>query len=181
MYVGGWENSSSVPTQSVALAERSETSPPDLIRPLPPTPLSQARRLTPDFPESLYELLCTLQEGRRFNDQRCSFTLESENRRRRCHSEPNASKPANRGERHCGVFYLRCLRECCNSVHLFPRSDADSSRPSMKPTAVRNLQIFCKLRESVSVSFLTILKWSYTQKQPPEYRTPPRVQWKGWL
>ncbi|XP_023262897.1 G-protein-signaling modulator 1-like [Seriola lalandi dorsalis] len=56
----------------------------------------KAHRLTPDFPESLYELLCTLQEGRRLNDQRCSFRLESGMRRRRCHSEPNASKPANR-------------------------------------------------------------------------------------
>ncbi|KAG7216497.1 hypothetical protein INR49_001983 [Caranx melampygus] len=42
----------------------------------------KARRLTPDFPESLYELLCTLQEGRRLNDQRCSFRLESGMRRR---------------------------------------------------------------------------------------------------
>ncbi|XP_054638956.1 G-protein-signaling modulator 1-like [Dunckerocampus dactyliophorus] len=55
----------------------------------------KARRLTPDFPEALYELLCTLQEGRRLNDQRCSFRLES-GMRRRCHSEPNATKPANR-------------------------------------------------------------------------------------
>ncbi|CAF91498.1 unnamed protein product, partial [Tetraodon nigroviridis] len=56
----------------------------------------QAHRLTPDFPEALYELLCTLQEGRRLNDQRCSFRLESGVRRRRCHSEPNTTKPANR-------------------------------------------------------------------------------------
>ncbi|XP_051263692.1 G-protein-signaling modulator 2 [Dicentrarchus labrax] len=56
----------------------------------------KAHRLTPDFPEALYELLCTLQEGRRLNDQRCSFRLESGIRRRRCHSEPNTSKPANR-------------------------------------------------------------------------------------
>ncbi|XP_026172802.1 uncharacterized protein gpsm3 [Mastacembelus armatus] len=55
-----------------------------------------AHRLTPEFPEALYELLCTLQEGRRLNDQRCSFRLESGIRRRRCHSEPNAIKPANR-------------------------------------------------------------------------------------
>lgn len=55
-----------------------------------------ARRLTPDFPEALFELLCTFQEGRRLNDQRCSFRLESGVRRRRCHSEPNASKPVNR-------------------------------------------------------------------------------------
>ncbi|XP_040901291.1 G-protein-signaling modulator 1 [Toxotes jaculatrix] len=56
----------------------------------------KVHRLTPDFPESLYELLCTLQEGRRLNDQRCSFRLESGIRRRRCHSEPNTTKPANR-------------------------------------------------------------------------------------
>ncbi|KAL6109638.1 uncharacterized protein ACO6RY_12720 [Pungitius sinensis] len=56
----------------------------------------KAHRLTPDFPEALYELLCTLQEGRRLNDQRCSFQLEGGMRRRRCHSEPNTSKPANR-------------------------------------------------------------------------------------
>ncbi|XP_026229094.1 uncharacterized protein LOC113170971 [Anabas testudineus] len=55
-----------------------------------------AHRLTPDFPDTLYELLCTLQEGRRLNDQRCSFTLDSGVRRRRCHSEPNATKPVNR-------------------------------------------------------------------------------------
>lgn len=58
--------------------------------------LKKAHRLTPDFPEALYELLCTLQEGRRLNDQRCSFRLESGMRRRRCHSEPNTTKPATR-------------------------------------------------------------------------------------
>ncbi|XP_041843634.1 uncharacterized protein LOC121641518 [Melanotaenia boesemani] len=57
---------------------------------------TKAHRLTPDFPEALYELLCTLQEGRRLNDQRCSFRMEVEVRRRRCHSEPNTTKPANR-------------------------------------------------------------------------------------
>ncbi|XP_014829850.1 PREDICTED: G-protein-signaling modulator 1-like [Poecilia mexicana] len=56
----------------------------------------KAHRLTPDFPDSLFELLCTLQEGRRLNDQRCSFRLEGGIRRRRCHSEPNTRKPANR-------------------------------------------------------------------------------------
>ncbi|XP_074539652.1 uncharacterized protein gpsm3 [Halichoeres trimaculatus] len=57
----------------------------------------KAHRLTPDFPESLYELLCTLQEGRRLNDQRCSFSLEAGGLpRRRCHSEPNTGKPAHR-------------------------------------------------------------------------------------
>lgn len=56
----------------------------------------KAHRLTPDFPDALYELLCTLQEGRRLNDQRCSFRLEGGMRRRRCHSEPNTTKPVNR-------------------------------------------------------------------------------------
>lgn len=60
----------------------------------------KAHRLTPDFPDALYELLCTLQEGRRINDQRCSFSLDTAAaaavRRRRCHSEPNTTKPANR-------------------------------------------------------------------------------------
>lgn len=56
----------------------------------------KAHRLTPDFPDALYELLCTLTEGRRLNDQRCSFRLEGGMRRRRCHSEPNTSMPANR-------------------------------------------------------------------------------------
>uniref|UniRef100_A0A3Q2PHY3 G-protein-signaling modulator 2 n=1 Tax=Fundulus heteroclitus TaxID=8078 RepID=A0A3Q2PHY3_FUNHE len=56
----------------------------------------KAHRLTPDFPDSLFELLCTLQEGRRLNDQRCSFRLEGGFARRRCHSEPNTRKPAHR-------------------------------------------------------------------------------------
>ncbi|XP_037532453.1 G-protein-signaling modulator 1 [Nematolebias whitei] len=56
----------------------------------------KAHRLTPDFPEALFELLCTFQEGRRLNDQRCSFRLEEGMRRRRCHSEPNTRKPVNR-------------------------------------------------------------------------------------
>ncbi|KAM9851982.1 uncharacterized protein gpsm3 isoform 1-T2 [Aulostomus maculatus] len=55
----------------------------------------KAHRLTPDFPEALYELLCTFQEGRRLNDQRCSFRLES-GIRRRCHSEPNTTQPVKR-------------------------------------------------------------------------------------
>ncbi|TSK20137.1 G-protein-signaling modulator 2 [Bagarius yarrelli] len=42
-----------------------------------------------DSPEALYELLCVLQEGRRINDQRCSFTLQP---RRRCHSEPGTPR-----------------------------------------------------------------------------------------
>lgn len=56
----------------------------------------KAHRLTPDFPDALYELLCTLQEGRRLNDQRCSFTTDTAMMRRRCHSEPNTIKPSHR-------------------------------------------------------------------------------------
>ncbi|CAB1438934.1 unnamed protein product [Pleuronectes platessa] len=56
----------------------------------------EAHRLTPDFPDALYELLCTLQEGRRLNDQRCSFMLEGGLGRRRCHSVPSTTKPAHR-------------------------------------------------------------------------------------
>ncbi|CAK6958975.1 G-protein-signaling modulator 1 [Scomber scombrus] len=63
---------------------------------LKPEDTKKAHRLTPDFPDALFELLCTLQEGRRLNDQRCSFRLENGMGRRRCHSEPNATKPANR-------------------------------------------------------------------------------------
>ncbi|XP_061839060.1 uncharacterized protein [Nerophis lumbriciformis] len=63
----------------------------------------QARRLTPDFPDALYELLCTLQEGRRLNDQRCSFRLEGA-MRRRCHSEPSVLGPGDRGEGRRVIF-----------------------------------------------------------------------------
>lgn len=56
----------------------------------------KAHRLSPDFPDSLFELLCTLQEGRRLNDQRCSFIASEPRVRRRCHSEPNTTKPAPR-------------------------------------------------------------------------------------
>ncbi|CAL8339654.1 unnamed protein product [Gadus morhua 'NCC'] len=56
----------------------------------------QAQRLSPEFPEALYELLCTLQEGRRLNDQRCSFRLKPGVSRRRCQSVPSSTKPAHR-------------------------------------------------------------------------------------
>nr|XP_023657098.1 G-protein-signaling modulator 1-like [Paramormyrops kingsleyae]XP_023657099.1 G-protein-signaling modulator 1-like [Paramormyrops kingsleyae] len=66
-----------IPVKAAAVVKsRDRLSPPDAQK--------QIRRLTPDFPDSLYELLCSLQEGRRMNDQRCSFGLE-----RRCHSEPS--------------------------------------------------------------------------------------------
>lgn len=86
----------------------------------------QAHRLTPDFPDTLYELLCTLQEGRRLNDQRCSFRLESEVRRRRCHSEPNASRPANRGGgpfRSYTWLYSGKVMKQTQLLHWFPYSN----------------------------------------------------------
>lgn len=58
--------------------------------------LKKLHRLSPDFPDSLFELLCTLQEGRRLNDQRCSFSAPEPRVRRRCHSEPNTTKPGPR-------------------------------------------------------------------------------------
>lgn len=57
---------------------------------------NQAHRLSPEFPDALYELLCTLQEGRRINDQRCSFRLKAGVPRRRCLSEPNTTRPTPR-------------------------------------------------------------------------------------
>ncbi|KAK2903600.1 hypothetical protein QQF64_009240 [Cirrhinus molitorella] len=50
-------------------------------------------RISPDFPDALCELLFTLQEGRRLNDQRCSFRLEH---RRRCYSEPSTPRHSQR-------------------------------------------------------------------------------------
>ncbi|XP_051721924.1 G-protein-signaling modulator 1 [Ctenopharyngodon idella] len=52
-----------------------------------------AHRLSPDFPDALCELLFALQEGRRLNDQRCSFRLEH---RRRCYSEPSTPRHSQR-------------------------------------------------------------------------------------
>ncbi|XP_056618020.1 G-protein-signaling modulator 2 isoform X2 [Triplophysa dalaica] len=46
-----------------------------------------------DCPDALCELLYALQEGRRFNDQRCSFRLEG---RRRCYSEPSTPRHSQR-------------------------------------------------------------------------------------
>ncbi|XP_050987420.1 G-protein-signaling modulator 1 [Labeo rohita] len=50
-------------------------------------------RTSPDFPDALCELLFALQEGRRLNDQRCSFRLEH---RRRCYSEPSTPRQSQR-------------------------------------------------------------------------------------
>ncbi|XP_026139021.1 G-protein-signaling modulator 1 [Carassius auratus] len=50
-------------------------------------------RTSPDFPDALCELLFALQEGRRLNDQRCSFRLEG---RRRCYSEPGTPRHSQR-------------------------------------------------------------------------------------
>ncbi|XP_077086036.1 uncharacterized protein gpsm3 [Siphateles boraxobius] len=51
------------------------------------------KRLSTDFPDALCELLFALQEGRRLNDQRCSFRLEH---RRRCYSEPSTPRHSQR-------------------------------------------------------------------------------------
>ncbi|XP_076136951.1 uncharacterized protein gpsm3 [Alosa pseudoharengus] len=53
----------------------------------------KVNRLSSDFPDALYELLYAVQEGRRLNDQRCSFRLEP---RRRCYSEPGTPRHSNR-------------------------------------------------------------------------------------
>lgn len=86
----------------------------------------QAHRLTLEFPEALYELLCTLQEGRRLNDQRCSFSMEKGIGRRRCHSEPNASRPAPRGRnrsrvRFEGMRVMKAQLSASAPQSLFPR------------------------------------------------------------
>ncbi|XP_056099881.1 G-protein-signaling modulator 1 [Rhinichthys klamathensis goyatoka] len=54
---------------------------------------AMVHRLSPDFPDALCELLFALQEGRRLNDQRCSFRLEH---RRRCYSEPSTPRHSQR-------------------------------------------------------------------------------------
>ncbi|KAK3515821.1 hypothetical protein QTP70_034075, partial [Hemibagrus guttatus] len=84
-------------TDAVPKAEsRPDTRPSTLIPKLrtrdrlsPEDAQQKVHRLSPDSPDALYELLCALQEGRRLNDQRCSFTLQP---RRRCHSEPGAPR-----------------------------------------------------------------------------------------
>ncbi|XP_062394776.1 G-protein-signaling modulator 2 [Sardina pilchardus] len=53
----------------------------------------KVNRLSSDFPDALYELVYSVQEGRRLNDQRCSFRLEG---RRRCYSEPGTPRHSNR-------------------------------------------------------------------------------------
>ncbi|XP_063055448.1 uncharacterized protein DDB_G0284459 [Engraulis encrasicolus] len=50
----------------------------------------KVNRLSSDFPDALYEFLQKVQEGRRINDQRCSFRLEGQ--RRRCYSEPSTPR-----------------------------------------------------------------------------------------
>ncbi|MCI4391234.1 hypothetical protein PGIGA_G00131720 [Pangasianodon gigas] len=76
------KNESLADTQpSAKLRPRDRLSPEDAQQ--------KVHRLSPDSPDALYELLCALQEGRRLNDQRCSFTLQP---RRRCHSEPGTPR-----------------------------------------------------------------------------------------
>lgn len=69
------------------IQSQAKLRPKDLLR--PEVALQKVHRLSHDFPDTLYELLCTLQEGRRLNDQRCSFRLEG---RRRCYSEPSTPR-----------------------------------------------------------------------------------------
>ncbi|XP_072548524.1 uncharacterized protein gpsm3 [Salminus brasiliensis] len=69
------------------IQSQAKLRPKDRLR--PEDALQKVHRLSPDFPDTLYELLCTLQEGRRLNDQRCSFRLEG---RRRCYSEPSTPR-----------------------------------------------------------------------------------------
>ncbi|XP_049323557.1 uncharacterized protein LOC103041297 [Astyanax mexicanus] len=72
---------------SPEIQSQAKLRPKDLLR--PEDALQKVHRLSHDFPDTLYELLCTLQEGRRLNDQRCSFRLEG---RRRCYSEPSTPR-----------------------------------------------------------------------------------------
>ncbi|KAK9961566.1 hypothetical protein ABG768_009347 [Culter alburnus] len=65
--------------------------PKDTLSPHDAKPM--VHRLSPDFPDALCELLFALQEGRRLNDQRCSFRLEH---RRRCYSEPSTPRHSQR-------------------------------------------------------------------------------------
>lgn len=74
----------------IALAE-VKLRPRDRLSPDDAKPM--VHRLSPDFPDALCELLYTIQEGRRLNDQRCSFRME---RRRRCYSEPSTPRHSQR-------------------------------------------------------------------------------------
>ncbi|KAJ7985445.1 hypothetical protein DPEC_G00352110 [Dallia pectoralis] len=97
----------------------------------------QARRLTPAFPDALYDLVFTLQEGRRLNDQRCSFRG-----RRRCQSEPNTYIPAYRANRahFCSMTSLQ-KEELFDLVALSQGRRLDDQRaefrdtPPLKPKA----------------------------------------------
>ncbi|TRY55449.1 hypothetical protein DNTS_004883 [Danionella cerebrum] len=79
-------NDQKVMATEVTLRPRDRLSPDDAHPML--------HRLSSDFPDALCELLFTLQEGRRLNDQRCSFHME---RRRRCYSEPSTPRHTHRG------------------------------------------------------------------------------------
>lgn len=126
---------------------------------------AQAHRLTPDFPESLYELLCTLQEGRRLNDQRCSFRLESGMRRRRCHSEPNAIKPVNRGRGFSSfgvsdVLSSRCnWCSCCNCFQVTLLTHVDQAETTW------NYQ-FSVTQSCFEICVTSFFSWPLTTKSP---------------
>lgn len=79
---------------------------------------AQVHRTSPDFPDALCELLFALQEGRRLNDQRCSFRLEH---RRRCYSEPSTPRQSQRGEETNWTHFIIIVIE--NNTHcVFPNS-----------------------------------------------------------
>ncbi|XP_052002564.1 G-protein-signaling modulator 1-like [Xyrauchen texanus] len=69
------------PNAQVKLRPKDRLSPDDAKQ--------MVHRLSADSPDALCELLYMLQEGRRLNDQRCSFRLEG---RRRCYSEPSTPR-----------------------------------------------------------------------------------------
>ncbi|XP_030641179.1 G-protein-signaling modulator 1 [Chanos chanos] len=54
---------------------------------------TKVHRVSPEFSDAFCDLLYTLQEGRRLNDQRCSFRMEA---RRRCYSEPSTPRHSQR-------------------------------------------------------------------------------------
>ncbi|XP_062841379.1 G-protein-signaling modulator 2 [Trichomycterus rosablanca] len=88
--VVGGSNSDTVvkETPGVEIQPPVQLRPKDLLKPLDAH--QKIHRLSSDSPDALYELLCSLQEGRRLNDQRCSFTLQP---RRRCYSVPSTPQP----------------------------------------------------------------------------------------
>uniref|UniRef100_A0A8C7NSW2 Uncharacterized protein n=1 Tax=Oncorhynchus mykiss TaxID=8022 RepID=A0A8C7NSW2_ONCMY len=113
------------------------------------TCLSQAQRLTPYFPDALYDLVFTLQEGRRLNDQRCSFRG-----RRRCHSEPNTYIPAHRFFDLVATSQGRRLDDQRVELHDTPplKPKANKKRSSVKDT---------KPKKSAPIAGLWMMRTSF--------------------